>query len=196
MGPTTLRAMVAKKSRLTGKSSAAPASPPPKVAPQAMTRFPPKPASPPVQAAPAMHSAPAARPGAPAQPHATQAPPPAHAPQQSLAPAPSQGGGLMSTIGGTIIGSVAGHAISNAIFGGSSAPAQEAAAAAPVAAQSAGVPQPLASSSSSLENGPCAYYFQNFVQCTRTNSNPSSCQFSLEQLEQCKRNMTSVDSGM
>merc|ERR1712172_346336 len=114
------------------------------------------------------------------------APVPAAAPA-ALAPAapaqPSMMQQMAVTAGGVSVGSVVGQVAGSAIsgmFGGSSAPA-------PAPAVTA-APAPLAPAAAPSEpTGPCAWEIKQFLQCSQTQYDITNCEAFNEALKECKQ---------
>jgi hypothetical protein len=126
----------------------------------------------PKPAAPAAHKPAAAAPPAAAPQHAShqQAPPQMHqAPPMGMA-APSAGPGLMGTMAASMAGSMAGHAISRQMFGGSNNEGSNA----PVTAQQA---QQVPASD------PCKVHFESYAKCME---NSPSCQWAWDEVAKCR----------
>ena len=112
---------------------------------------------------------------------------PAPIPQQhSAVGAPRQGSGLMgqmaATAGGVAVGSVVGHGISSALFGGGS---QEVA---PSPAQQPQAYQQPSYQSQPQQNQVCGWELQQFLNCAQQQQDLSACQGFNDALTQCKRN--------
>merc|ERR1711973_702723 len=114
---------------------------------------------------------------------------PATAPASQVgAPATSQGPGLMgqmaATAGGVAIGSVVGHGLTSAIFGGGSS-GQAAPAAAPAAAPQA-APAGGAYAQQEAQPQPCEGEMGQFVQCALNSSDVADCVGYLDMLKKCR----------
>lgn len=120
------------------------------------------------------------------------APPPqqrSHAPPPGAQTAPpaaaAQGPGLMgqmaATAGGVAIGSVVGHGISNAIWGGSSEKQPE--------TYQDQMPQqqmPYQQPYSNQQQNPCSFEMEQFITCTQNQSDITVCQGFNQALKECK----------
>ncbi|CAK8697308.1 coiled-coil-helix-coiled-coil-helix domain-containing protein 2-like [Clavelina lepadiformis] len=117
---------------------------------------------------------------------------PAHMPQQHVAApaAASQGPGLMgqmaATAGGVAIGSVVGHGVSHALFGGGSSSAGE-------SQPDTRYEQPMVQSQPPQQQAQqqpqvCSWELQQFLNCAQTQQDISLCDGFNEALKQCKRN--------
>ena len=116
---------------------------------------------------------------------------PAPAPPAQMAPAAAQQGpGLMgqmaATAGGVAIGSVVGHGVSNALFGGhgSSDRGQDVTYQDPPPTQGY-AQQPQYNQQQQV----CAYELEQFMACTQNQSDISLCQGFNEALKECKARM-------
>ncbi|CAD5121027.1 DgyrCDS9568 [Dimorphilus gyrociliatus] len=117
---------------------------------------------------------------APARPTAVAPAPPAAPAPVGVAAQPKQPGLLAqaaSTAGGVAVGSVVGHTINRAMFGGGDG--QQTVEAAPPVQQQ----QQL-----QANNGPCGHELSQFLQCAQNQSDISLCYGFNEALKQCKLN--------
>jgi len=123
--------------------------------------------------------------GSPSPAPRAAAPPP---PPPAAAAAPSRGPGLMgqmaATAGGVAVGSVVGHGLSQAIFGGGSS-GQAAPAAAPAAAPQA-APAGGAYAQQEAQPQPCEGEMGQFVQCALNSSDVADCVGYLDMLKKCR----------
>jgi len=115
---------------------------------------------------------------------------PAPMPQQHTAVgAPRQGPGLMgqmaATAGGVAVGSVVGHGVSHALFGGGS---QEAAPSSAQQPHDYYNQQPSYQQNQSQPPQVCGWELQQFLNCAQQQQDLSACQAFNEALTQCKRN--------
>lgn len=128
-------------------------------------------------------------------------PPPPRPAQRTTAPAPAQpaqmapaqqGPGLMgqmaATAGGVAIGSVVGHGISSALFGGggSSERSQDVTYQEQAPAQYNDNPPQY---SQNQQQSPCAYELEQFMACAQNQTDVSLCQGFNEALKECKQRM-------
>ena len=148
--------------------------------------------------APEMRRAPPASP--PSRPAASSVP--AAAPAAQVAAPASQGPGLMgqmaATAGGVAIGSVVGHGLTSAIFGGGGSSSNGDAAQqapTPLAPQSYGTPPPMQTYDAGYPHPPpqggqsnniCGYELDQFLQCAQNSADITFCQGLSEALKQCK----------
>eukprot|EP01084_Bolivina_argentea_P144830 254017_1 len=91
-------------------------------------------------------------------------------------------GQMAATAGGVAAGSVLGHGLSRMIWGGGSGGSSS-------EGQEAGQQQHSAQGAQGQQgNNPCAYLQEKFDQCLRSEAgNISACQWSSDQLMQCKK---------
>merc|ERR1712138_191944 len=92
---------------------------------------------------------------------------------------------MAATAGGVAIGSVAGHAISNAMFGGGSGQAGGAPAAGGAAPQGAAAPQG-GYGEQAAQPQPCDGELGQFLQCSMNASDLNDCQQYMTMLKQCR----------
>jgi len=112
---------------------------------------------------------------------------PAHPPPTQMAPPQSQGPGLMgqmaATAGGVAVGSVIGHGVSHALFGGGG---QQSSPAPDVTYQE---PPPQQMTSQRTQQAePCSWELQQFLSCAQNQSDITLCDGFNDALKQCKRN--------
>ena len=97
----------------------------------------------------------------------------------------SQGPGLMaqmaSTAGGVAIGSVVGHGISNALFGGGNSGSETVAAPPPPQPQYQSPQQQVQASQV------CGFELEQFLRCTQSQQDISLCEGFNDALKQCKQ---------
>ncbi|EST06481.1 hypothetical protein PSEUBRA_004383 [Kalmanozyma brasiliensis GHG001] len=112
-------------------------------------------------------------------PQAYSQQPPAMAQQQSRGP--GLFGQMASTAAGVAVGSTMGHGLSNMLFGGGSAPAEQAQQAEPQAYQQGayqGQQQGVGMS--------CEAQSKDFIKCLESTNDMNSCSYYLEQLKACQ----------
>lgn len=115
---------------------------------------------------------------------------PAPAQPAQMAPAQQKGPGLMgqmaATAGGVAIGSVVGHGLSSALFGGggSSEKSQDVTYQEPPPAQYNTQP-----SQYDQQQSPCAYELEQFMACSQNQTDISLCQGFNEALKECKQRL-------
>merc|ERR1739848_245610 len=127
-------------------------------------------------------------PSRPAPPPPKAAPAPAAAP--AAAPrAPGLMGQMAATAGGVAIGSVVGHGMSQAIFGGGGSSQGGAPQGAPAAAPAAGgheaAPNQGAYGQQQAQQQPCEGEMGQFVQCALNSTDVADCTGYLDMLKQC-----------
>lgn len=132
-----------------------------------------------------MHTATRSAPPRPAPSQVPATAPAAHPPSTMMAPQQRQPGlmaQMATTAGGVAVGSVVGHAVSGALFGGGSresAPAEAAQAQQPAA--QASYPQ------QQQNTGPCAFEIRQFLECAQNQNDLSLCEGFNEAIRQCKQ---------
>lgn len=114
---------------------------------------------------------------------------PAPAPPSQMG-APRQGSGLMgqmaATAGGVAIGSVVGHGLTSALFGGGSESKSDVTnQEQPPQPQQAYQQQPYQQQNYQQQR-PCGYELEQFLNCTQTQNDISLCEGFNEALKQCK----------